>query len=261
MTVPSGTEQTEGIGPLFGQIPSELLFPADSGKRWQCAGILRTEIRLLSERNRHSSDLSGNGSADVVDRSILRSCPFFSRLLHLKRCLKLWNQLLLEILQGEISACPSLHQHGVPSPCTQHRTTRPESGRADPRHVGVQQTSNLNLKTAELKQTGALPELTPLLNLLKPGLNIVDQGDRDLQRMVPGKDPFGLIFLNPPDRLEEEQRVRSGIEGVQTSPVDQVAGIQPVSLRLIEAAVARRVARRVNDLDAPASQVQPVAVP
>lgn len=104
-------------------------------------------------------------------------------------------------------------------------------------------------------------ELALGCDLGESGGDVPNQGDGDLECVVSGQDSAYIIALDALDRLVEEKGIGGGVEGVETALVHQISGEEIALLRLIEAAVSGGVARRVDDLELPAAQVQPVSIP
>ena len=120
--------------------------------------------------------------------------------------------------------------------------------------------SDMNSERSELKYALSLFQFSLSLQERKGCLNLLNQRNRKCQVMMPRKDSADLVVAQAFDRAVEELRIRGGIKGVQTTLINQIAGIQVFSLRLIKTAVPGGMPRRVYDLDRPPAQIKAVSV-
>lgn len=78
--------------------------------------------------------------------------------------------------------------------------------------------------------------------------------------MMTGQDLFYFICSHPFYRLIEKLRIRGWIKGIKTALVNQITRIKVSSFRFIKTTVPRRMSWRVDHLNFPSTQVQPIAV-
>ena len=95
----------------------------------------------------------------------------------------------------------------------------------------------MNSERSELKYALSLFQFSLPLQERKGCLDLLNQRNRKCQVMMPRKDSADLVVAQAFDRAVEELRIRGGIKGVQTTLINQIAGIQVFSLRLIKTAV------------------------
>ena len=121
-------------------------------------------------------------------------------------------------------------------------------------------SSNMDLKAAKVKYAVSLHQLFRAVQFLKSLFYIPDEGNRNVQLMMPRKDALDIQPANPLHGRIELPGIRRRIKGVKTPLINQIAGIERFPARFIKAAMSRRMPRRVHDRQPSSAQIHAITV-
>ena len=104
------------------------------------------------------------------------------------------------------------------------------------------------LKPSEIKYSAALLQFAQPMQRCKSVCDFAGQRGRNIRRMMRRKYSLRIQGFHLFRRAHKRKWVGRRIKGVQAPLINQIPGIQPPSVRLIETAVPGRMTGRMDDL-------------